>query len=338
MAPPRRREQQDDDDDEQEEITKKTSYKYKQTALSFKAKRRRGRPRKANTAHDPPPQHVSVVASHNDDGEEEEQKPPPKKKRVNWCLSPHKEIMEKAVSDWLNREGDCLDCNGEPVRNIQTFCNIVSVPMNTFKKFIHKDPEKRRKIGDGVGRPPLLPRSDQKFAADICARRDRGNDGLERKDLLEYLQEIKPGITPKQAENHYDRTLKKNHSSIIKTKSVAAQGTTTQRNAITVEQQFRWHKFIDSGIAFLRQKSTGICKCGCGNCNAVRLLENSLIILLLVVRKLVSWHQKLVLFVSLGPQQKRNMKQRSKTVARVLQCLGLEMLHLFLSRIWGFIQ
>ena len=174
MAPPRRREQQDDDDDEQEEITKKTSYKYKQTALSFKAKRRRGRPRKANTAHDPPPQHVSVVASHNDDGEEEEQKPPPKKKRVNWCLSPHKEIMEKAVSDWLNREGDCLDCNGEPVRNIQTFCNIVSVPMNTFKKFIHKDPEKRRKIGDGVGRPPLLPRSDQKFAADICARRDRG--------------------------------------------------------------------------------------------------------------------------------------------------------------------
>ena len=58
--------------------------------------------------------------------------------------------------------------------------------------------------------------------------------------------------------------LKKNHSSIIKTKSVAAQGTTTQRNAITVEQQFRWHKFIDSGIAFLRQKNTGICKCGCG--------------------------------------------------------------------------
>ena len=84
------------------------------------------------------------------------------------------------------------------------------------------------KIGSSVGCRPLLPSGDQRFVVEICARRDRGNDGLERRDVFEYIREIKSGISRKQAKNHYYRTLKKNNSTILKAKRVAAQATTTQ--------------------------------------------------------------------------------------------------------------
>ena len=83
------------------------------------------------------------------------------------------------------------------------------------------------------------------------------------RDVFEYIHELKPVISKKQANNHYDRTLKKNNSTIVKAKFVAAQATTTQRNSITVAQQYRWHKFVDSAINFLQSNNTGLCKFGC---------------------------------------------------------------------------
>ena len=79
-----------------------------------------------------------------------------------------------------------------------------------------------------MGCRPLLPSGDKRFVSEICARQDRGNDGLERRDVFEYIHELKPGISKKQAKKYYDRTLKKKNSTIIKEKLVAAQANTTQ--------------------------------------------------------------------------------------------------------------
>ena len=94
-----------------------------------------------------------------------------------------------------------------------------------------------------MGCRPLLPSGDQWFVAEICARRDRGNGGPERRDVSEYICELKSGISKKQAKNHYEITLNKNNSTIVKSKLVAAQATTTQQNAIMVAQQYRWNFF-----------------------------------------------------------------------------------------------
>ena len=81
--------------------------------------------------------------------------------------------------------------------------------------------------------------------------------------VIEHIQDLKPGMTKEQAFNNFRRKLRKNHDDILRQKLVVAQGTTTQRNAVTVAQQFRWHCFIDSGLNFLREKNIGTCKC-CG--------------------------------------------------------------------------
>ena len=137
------------------------------------------------------------------------------------------------------------------IDSLKLFCGVADSPYNTFKKYVGENENNRRKIGSAVGCRPLIPSGDHRFAAEMCARQDRGNDGIERCDMFEYIRELKPGISKKQAKNHYERTLKKNNSTIVKANLVAAQSTTTQRNAITVAQQYRWQNFVDSAIKFL---------------------------------------------------------------------------------------
>ena len=143
------------------------------------------------------------------------------------------------------------------------FCSIVQIHSNKFPKYVRIDPNARRIITDGVGRTPIIPKKEQKFIADITAQHDRANDGLKVCAVIERIQDLKPSLTKKQASNHFCRTLRKNHGHILKQKLVVAQGTTTQRNVVTVAQQYRWHCFVDSGLDFLREKNIGTCRC-CG--------------------------------------------------------------------------
>ena len=48
-------------------------------------------------------------------------------------------------------------------------------------------------------------------------------------------------MTKEQASNHFRQTLRKNPDDILRQKLVVAQGTTAQRNAVTVAQQYCWH-------------------------------------------------------------------------------------------------
>ena len=128
----------------------------------------------------------------------------------------------------MDSKGDRIDSDDEVIDSLKFLCAVVDIPYNTFKKCVGENENKRRKIGSAVGCRPLLPSGDKRFVAVICARQDRGNDGLERRDVFEYISELKPGIYKKQEKIHYDRTLKKKNSTIVKAKLVVAQATTTQ--------------------------------------------------------------------------------------------------------------
>jgi hypothetical protein len=40
--------------------------------------------------------------------------------------------LEKALNDWIKKEGDCLDDNGEIIDTWREFANKVDIPPDTF--------------------------------------------------------------------------------------------------------------------------------------------------------------------------------------------------------------
>ena len=78
--------------------------------------------------------------------------------RTNWSKGDNKKKMDKAVKDWLGKTGDRLDTNHEVIFTKNKFCCIVQIPINTFQKYVHTDPNTRRIITDGVGRKPIIPK------------------------------------------------------------------------------------------------------------------------------------------------------------------------------------
>ena len=78
-----------------------------------------------------------------------------------------------------------IDSDDEVIDSLKLLCGVVNIPYNTFKKYVGKNENKRRNIGSAVGFRPLLPSVDQMLVAEICARRDRGNNVLERRDVFE---------------------------------------------------------------------------------------------------------------------------------------------------------
>jgi hypothetical protein len=185
------------------------------------------------------------------------------KKRTNWSLAENQSILKRAVNDWVKKEGTALDTNGEPYARLTMYASVAGIPYSTLKKYVCEDESKRRTLGNSVGRKALFSKTDQDYIADVLARKDRANDGAEPTEVYEMLQEIKPALTNVQVRQHFKRTLMPQHPEQIKPRSVAAQGTTTKRNAITVAQQFRWHTTVNAAYDWMRDKNQGRCKCGC---------------------------------------------------------------------------
>jgi hypothetical protein len=74
------------------------------------------------------------------------------------------------------------------------------------------------------------------------------------------FQELDPKLTQEQARHHLSRTFLKGDTSIVKSKSVIAQQTTTKQSNITVPQQYRWHHIYEHSLDELRRNNTGVCR------------------------------------------------------------------------------
>ncbi len=197
-------------------------------------------------------------------------KPPPaakkapvkkvKQTRTNWSLGVHLEKMTNAVAEWFVAEhANTLDSNGEKM-SPRAYSISVGIPFETLKNYIHQDPAKRRELGKQVGNKPVLEKKLSEFVSDVVRRADRGNEGKSRREAIDLIIEANPELSFQQASNYFDRTFKKLHKDVIKSKPVKAQKTTSKRSMITVEQQFRWFKTYGEGVDYLRRMNTGTCQ------------------------------------------------------------------------------
>jgi hypothetical protein len=94
----------------------------------------------------------------------------------------------------------------------------------------------------------------------MLARQDRENEGLNVQEAIELIQELDPNISQEQARFHLSHTFIKGDTSIVKTKSVVAQYTTTKCINIMMPQQYRWHMIYESSLGELRKRNTGVCR------------------------------------------------------------------------------
>ena len=183
-----------------------------------------------------------------------------RKSRVRWGIGKAYFVMEKAINEWNEKKGRALDDNNNPVL-LNNFCKHVSIPYKSFSKYVKKSGTKtdNRVLGSIPGRSMILSTTDQLYIAEVLARKDRANDGLDISEAIDLVMELNENVTRKQAHQHIKRCLMPNYAHIIKPRVVAAQKTTTSRTQITLVQQFRWHETVTRAYNELKKRNKGTC-------------------------------------------------------------------------------
>jgi len=190
---------------------------------------------------------------------------PGKKKatRINWGVSPHREVMERAIDHWLNDKEDRYDENGERIDDYAIFANRKNIPPSTFYKYIQPDLDRRKVLGNGNrGKKKVLNDDDINLLGCVMARCDRGNDGLSRKESTDLIIEINPNLNRAAASRQLSRRIIPicSGKGIIKNKLQKVQATTSDRTNINTAQQYRWHRIVTEEYSFLRENNMGLCK------------------------------------------------------------------------------
>ena len=125
----------DGDDDDDDKV-------FNQSCLTdfFKQPRKRGRPKKANTAFDvvqveTKSKKKKVLESATVDIATTEIVKA-KLTRTNWSKGDDRKRLLLAIVDWFQKTGDALDARGIAITHMETFCRIVKIPYNTFQKYL----------------------------------------------------------------------------------------------------------------------------------------------------------------------------------------------------------
>lgn len=170
------------------------------------------------------------------------EQPKAKKQKVsrqNWSKGDGLKRMTEAVAKW-----ELEAAKPEKGRmSVHLFAEVNGIPYTTFQTHITSVDGKRIKLGSSVGKKPLLDSQSKDIIVDVLVRKDRVNRGVGVTGALDLLEEMHPDLTRKQLDQAFRRTVRPAFSGRL-TKPVVAQATTTKRTAITVFQQWRWHKVI----------------------------------------------------------------------------------------------
>ena len=64
-----------------------------------------------------------------------------KKTRINWGKGEHRDLLTKAIRDWLNEEGDAIDENGEEILEAHLILKQAwDPPANFLQIYLHEEP------------------------------------------------------------------------------------------------------------------------------------------------------------------------------------------------------
>ena len=176
---------------------------------------------------------------------------PVKIKRLDWSSGENLQAMTKAVEDWDNKTGKTLE--HDPLMSLIHYAGRVEIPYNTLRKFVA---DKRRVLGAASGKKTLLDSHVQRFTVDMLRARDRANDGMNKRQALDMIQDLRPELKLDQIRRAFDRRIRPGNVDVL-TGIVKAQASTEKRSQITVPQQYRWHTTIDSAFNFLRNNNLG---------------------------------------------------------------------------------
>ena len=180
-------------------------------------------------------------------------------KRTNWGKGDALERMSKAVSDWEAKAGPILDAYKDLHLSdmpLIEYAQSVQIPYETLQKYVTTN-GKRRELGKSVGAKPLFDKDLQGWAVDVIRRYDRGNDGKNKRECIDILHDLKPGLSRKAVQQTFDRTVRPQHKKEL-TGIVKANCTTVKRTAITVPQQHRWHMTVEQALRWVRERNTGL--------------------------------------------------------------------------------
>lgn len=159
-------------------------------------------------------------------------------KRVNWGKGDALARLTKAVDDWDNKTGTVLEADKS--MNLPKYAECVGIPYPTLAPYARDDVSKRKQLGISVGNQAHFSEYETGFTVDAIRRYDRGNDGKNKREIVDMLHDLKPELSRRAVQRSFDETTRPQHKEQL-TGIVKANSTTVKRTAITVAQQWRWH-------------------------------------------------------------------------------------------------
>ena len=149
--------------------------------------------------------------------------------------------LRKAVEDWDNKSGPLFNhLESGMALPMKDYAASVGMPYKTFHAYARAEIGKRKAMGSSVGKKRVFTDEEEQFVVDVVRRHDRGNDGLNNRQAVDKLHDLRPDMNRKSVMNTFDRTIRPCRKSEL-TGIVKANSTTVKRTAINVPQQWRWH-------------------------------------------------------------------------------------------------
>ena len=122
-----------------------------------------------------------------------------KESRINWAVGDHLKKLTEAVNDWLNKTGELLVA--DPKMSMHAYAARVGIAKSTLHIYCTTDLTKRRQLGAHAGHPSLVTHGEQEFVVDVLRRRDRANDGMNPREAMDMLQDLKPELKKQQVKD-----------------------------------------------------------------------------------------------------------------------------------------
>mmetsp|Transcript_23801 Transcript_23801/g.54147 ORF Transcript_23801/g.54147 Transcript_23801/m.54147 type:complete len:246 (-) Transcript_23801:80-817(-) len=131
--------------------------------------------------------------------------PRPTSPRIDWSTGEPLKRLTVAVNNWLERKGDIITADSSI--SLKHYASRVDISHETLRKYVCADVGKRRVLGACAGSLPVISVDTEQFTVDVIRRKDRANDGLNRREAVDMLQDLRPDLKRTQLMRAFDRNI-----------------------------------------------------------------------------------------------------------------------------------
>ena len=187
--------------------------------------------------------------------------PAAKKSRRNYSEGENKRKLDEAIAEFKTGP---IDPFTEKKVSLNVFAARMKIPSSVLckhmkaqaKQKVHEPPRSlaagvdaaakaQRRRSSGQGNLSAVSMPTQRFVVDVIVRMDRANDGMTCPEIYEMIESLCPHLSREQCKRAFTQSIRPRFKAEL-SGIVIAQKSTTKRSAITISQQFRWHKVRSS--------------------------------------------------------------------------------------------